>query len=579
MTWQYTPYGLPLLLAAVISLLLAFLAWRRRPAPGAAPFALMLLALTVWLLGYALQLASVELNPRLRWLRLQYVGATLVPLLWVLFILEYTGRRKWITVRNVALMAFPVAVILALVWAHPTLGLDMDIKYPPDSQKYFEQMIDYLFGQPYWWASLFYSYLYLLAGTLMLVGAMVRSRHLYRGQMTALLVGAMIPWGAHVVMLAGLNPRPDLELTPFAFTLTGVVLIWGVFRYQLLDVVPTARYEVVEHMSDGVIVLDAQNRVIDFNPAAEHILKLGPDVLGQPAKEIFQNTPLENYTEDVTQRDEEITLYKEHCFELHISPLYRRRSISGKLFILHEITEHKRAEAERESLIEELDAFAHTVAHDLKNPLSLITSFSQLLRTRYEDLSEDKRGKFLMRVEQSAHKMDNIIDELYLLASVRKQEDIHTQPLEMAPIVTEAIQRLDLLVEEYEAHIALPDMASWPAVWGYGPWVEEVWVNYLSNAIKYGSTDSAPPYVEIGADVQENGTARFWVRDHGPGLTQAQCTQLFRPFTRLNQIKAQGQGLGLSIVQRIVTRLGGEVAVESQIDAGSMFSFTLPLAD
>ena len=128
------------------------------------------------------------------------------------------------------------------------------------------------------------------------------------------------------------------------------------------------------------------------------------------------------------------------------------------------------------------------------------------------------------------------------------------------------------LVEEHEPEIILPD--SWPVALGYGPWVEEVWTNYLSNAIKYGGH---PPYVTMGATAQADGIIRFWIQDNGSGLTPEQQERLFTPFMRLDQSRAQGHGLGLSIVRRIVEKLGGEVGVKSDgvPGQGSIFSFTL----
>ena len=109
---------------------------------------------------------------------------------------------------------------------------------------------------------------------------------------------------------------------------------------------------------------------------------------------------------------------------------------------------------------------------------------------------------------------------------------------------------------------------------GYGPWVEEVWVNYVENALKYGGR---PPHVELGAE-RVNSVSRFWVRDNGRGPAPEEQGCLFRPFTRLDQAHIQGHGLGLSIVRHIVERLGGQVGVESAgvPGQGSIFSFTLP---
>jgi len=105
---------------------------------------------------------------------------------------------------------------------------------------------------------------------------------------------------------------------------------------------------------------------------------------------------------------------------------------------------------------------------------------------------------------------------------------------------------------------------------GHAPWIEQVWINYISNALKYGGR---PPRVELGADPPSDGAVRFWVRDNGPGFTPEEQARLFTPFTRLAQMSVEGHGLGLSIVQRIVDKLGGQVSAE----AGSARAASLAL--
>ncbi|MCK4314863.1 MAG: PAS domain S-box protein [Anaerolineae bacterium] len=226
--------------------------------------------------------------------------------------------------------------------------------------------------------------------------------------------------------------------------------------------------------------------------------------------------------------------------------------------------------AELEVRNEELDAFAHTVAHDLKAQMGLIIGFAEVLEQDYAELPDEELGRHLCMMARNGRKMSNIIDELLLLAEVRKVE-AGMGPLDMASIVTEAQQRLAHMIGEHQAEIILPD--TWPVALGYAPWVEAVWVNYLSNAIKYGG---GPPRVEVGATVQPDGMIRFWVQDNGPGIPPEAKTRLFTPFTRLDQVRANGHGLGLSIVRRIVEKLGGQVGVESEVGQGSVFSFTLP---
>jgi len=222
---------------------------------------------------------------------------------------------------------------------------------------------------------------------------------------------------------------------------------------------------------------------------------------------------------------------------------------------------------------EELDTFAHTVAHDLKNPLNSLIGWGWLLEQRSVRMSDEDLRSDSQMIMQSAKKMNSIINELLLLASVRKMEEVETERLDMASVVTEALERLAALIEKYQAEIVVMD--DWPVALGRGQWVEEMWANYVSNAIKYGGR---PPRVELGATEQGDGTVRFWVRDNGPGLTPDQQARLFTPFTRLDQVSAKGHGLGLSIVRRIVEKMGGQVGVESQTGQGSTFTFTLPAA-
>jgi PAS domain S-box-containing protein len=244
-----------------------------------------------------------------------------------------------------------------------------------------------------------------------------------------------------------------------------------------------------------------------------------------------------------------------------------------------DITARKRAEEalcqrtnELQERNEELDTFAHTVAHDLKTPLSLVIGYAELAEQDFIKSSLDDLRNHLRVIARNGRKMDTIIEDLLLLAEVRSVE-AETEPIHMANIVAEVQERLALVINESQAEIILPAASAWPVAWGYAPWVEEVWANYLSNALKYGGQ---PPRVELGATTLQDGKVRFWVRDNGPGLAPEDQARLFMPFARLGQARAKGHGLGLSIARRIVEKLGGEVSVESQVGQGSVFSFTLP---
>ena len=221
---------------------------------------------------------------------------------------------------------------------------------------------------------------------------------------------------------------------------------------------------------------------------------------------------------------------------------------------------------------EELDAYAHTVAHDLKNPVSAILGFAEHLEQGYATLPESERRESLEAITRSARKMQTIIDALLLIGETRRS-DVAMAPLDLGPIAGESLAGLAYEVKRLRAEVLLP--RSWPAAAGYAPWVEQVLTNYVSNALKYGGR---PPRVELGATVLDDRRVRVWVRDNGRGLTPEERAKTFAPFTRLWREDAEGHGLGLSIVRRLVERMGGEVAVESSgaDGAGCTFSFTLP---
>lgn len=219
---------------------------------------------------------------------------------------------------------------------------------------------------------------------------------------------------------------------------------------------------------------------------------------------------------------------------------------------------------------DELEAFDRTVAHDLQNPLALVVGFADLLQTSAVDISHTEREHALNLLVQNAHRMSNIIQELLILASVRKH-DVETHPLDMAEIVLAALDRLRFMMQPYKPRLILPE--TWAVARGYAPWIEEVWENYISNALKYGGE---PPVIEMGSTLLANGRIRFWIRDNGPGIEPEKQHLLFTPFTKVSQVRVTGHGLGLSIVRRIMEKLGGEVGLDSEPGHGSTFSFILP---
>ncbi len=222
-------------------------------------------------------------------------------------------------------------------------------------------------------------------------------------------------------------------------------------------------------------------------------------------------------------------------------------------------------------LIEDLDAFAHTVAHDLRGPLSAVIGFTELLLAGSDGGLNDAQRDSLTYILSSGRRMVRIVEELMLLAGVRRQT-VTVKAVDMAAVLAEVRHRLAPVLAEANAELIEPQ--SWPVALGYAPWIEEVWANYISNAVKYGGR---PPRIIVGADSVAGGQIQFWVRDNGPGVPADRVPTLFGEHAQ-SSAAGRGHGLGLAIVRRIVERLNGTVGYEPAPGGGSSFFFTLPTA-
>ncbi len=367
----------------------------------------------------------------------------------------------------------------------------------------------------------------------------------------------------------------------------------GFASQELIDRQNVLTQAILESAPVGVVIVDEDGRILLVNDRVEEMFGYEREALVGEMVEMllpqrFRDVHVAHradYLAEPRQRRMGINMDlagrrkggEQFPVEVGLSYVSAEDGIVVMAFVIDITRRKEMEEALREHAEElerqnaELDAFAHTVAHDVKSPISIIATYADIMRSGYVSMSEEKQQAITETLSRKSQKAIRIVEELLLLASVRKQEEIDTAPLAMAEIVSEALSRLAGEIEQRGAEIEMPD--DWPVAEGYGPWVEEVWVNYLSNGLKYGGD---PPRLTLGGQAQADGRARFWVRDNGAGLSEGEQAKLFETFERLGQMRIQGHGLGLSIVRRIVDKLGGEVGVESEVGVGSTFYFTLP---
>ncbi len=358
MDLQYSQYLAPLLTAAVLSTVLGIHGWRRRHVPSAMPFVILMFAVAQWSLTYAFELGGSELQTKVLWAKIKYLGVVIVPMAWLFFALKYTGRAGWSKPRKIALIAIVPIVTLLLVWTNDFHGLIWRTARLDTSGSFYLRVS--MHGA-WFWIHLTYSYLLLLLGTVLIIQALIQSPKLNRWQAGTLLVSILAPWIGNALYLYGLNPFPNLDLTPFAFTLTGVGLSWSLFRFQLLDILPAAREIFFESISDVAIVINAENQIADINPSAQRILGCSAsELIGRPVEKGLSRWPdLAQHCRDMNEIHSEIVLSEDGrklYFDLSISPLKDKYDfLTGRLIVLRDITERKQAEEILKNAHDELE--------------------------------------------------------------------------------------------------------------------------------------------------------------------------------------------------------------------------------
>lgn len=286
MNLSIPPESILHLVASLAALLIARTAWKRRGIAGARTFAGLLLAAAWWAFLGSLEFSTTNLETRIFWAKIEYLGIATIPPLWFLFTLQYSQHPSRNDRRFPFLLIVPV-ITLALVFTNEWHHLIWQAVRPIEGAERFAVEYDHGIG---FWILTVYNYTLLLTGTLVLVIAAVRFPALYRRQANSILAGALVPWISNLLYLLNISGFGYFDPTPVAFVLTGAIFAIGVFRFYLFDVVPVAQDSVMESMRDGVIVFDPNGRLAYSNPAAQSMLPAATWTERSPNK-VFEAYP------------------------------------------------------------------------------------------------------------------------------------------------------------------------------------------------------------------------------------------------------------------------------------------------
>ncbi len=549
--------------------------------PGALAFGLSALSQSFWTLGHTAEFLTESLEGKLFWDNLQFFGT----LGWVVgffaFASEYTNQRF---ARSLRVWAFTAAVF------GPYLGLVLFAPLHPWirpwavlAQRGDRWVLDYPFTA-YTWIAFAYFFLLFVAsiGFLLRQAAQARTRR-YRTQNLIIVFGTLAPLIGNTLTLLDVSFTVERDTSPITFGIANLLIGWGLFRHQLLDLVPIARDLVVENLRAAVVVIDAEGRIIDMNPSARARLarnentaigKTAAAVLG-PWADVLQ-TPNDPQSQGrLVVADP--TTEREH-FEVSMAPVLDRSGVvQGQVIVAYDVSQLKVAEQELverneqlERLNRELDAFSFSISHDLRAPLRAIEGFARILREDRGRELGDEGNKYLSFIDASVKRMQVLIGALLDLARLSRRS-IEREQVALGEMVRDVMTELQPELEGRNVDLVVMDL---PPCSADPRLLRQVLANLLSNALKF-SRGRSPARIEVGY-LAEPDQFTYFVRDNGVGFDMQNADRLFGVFQRFHDASEfEGNGVGLATVNRIVNRHGGRLWAEAVPDQGATLYFTL----
>jgi signal transduction histidine kinase len=579
MTFHYTGYSLALLITAIIALLLAGYSWPRRAVPGGIFFFLTMLAVVEWSLSSALEFAAIEIPVKVFWAQMSYLGTTTITPFWVLFALYYGQRPGWFTNRRIgSLFIFPIIIIVLtftnqfhrLVW--PSITPISSVPGAP---------LIYAHGAAAY-ANMIYAYVLSVVGTAIMVRIVLRSTTLVRLQAGTILAAVFVPWVSNLIYFLA-NPFPGLDLTPFAFTITGLLVAFSIFGFRLLDIMPVAHEALFASMSSGVLVLDAKKRIIDLNPAAQRFFSIPSRIVGQPADSVLSAYPdLLANLQSTSEVEAEIVLGKKPVtawLDMRMTPLFnRRKQFSGQLIVLQDITVRKQAEEQLVEANHLKTQLLANVSHDLRTPLNAIIGFTEMLEAGVYGPINAEQYEATDEIVDSANQLLAFVDNLVGAAQIETGKIvIRVKPFNLEEMIKPILATMSLLARrkkvilEYKIQEELPKV-----IRGDAYWLRQIVFNLVNNAVKF--TDQGAVMVQF---LQVD--AAHWaiqVADTGIGIPAEAQEQIFQAFRQLDDSTTRrysGSGLGLTIAKQLSDLMAGQITLKSTVGKGSIFTVTLPL--
>jgi len=582
MSYTFSLFSLIFFAGGLITGVLAAIIWQRRPAPGIIPITLYLLAISLWLLSTAFESGGTELGSKFLWTRIQYLAVCSCGVLWLFFAYEFSGNNLLRRFPVYILVCLVPAISVALVWTNPSHGLIWTHIHMTLGTLGYTSIME--LGPLYLIIPL-HQYVLVIWGIVILARYILYKPRLFRIQLILFITGTSVPILGSILYLFDITFIQYFDITAFCAFLSSIFFAIAILLFHFLEVIPVAYRALVNSIPEGIIILDANNYIIELNPAAVNILnenkaKLIWKRLGDAWPQLSeilsqsQNGVTSEISTDVSGSrvilDVSRVILKDS-----------RNRLEGKLIVLRNVTMLENALSSEQKLrvsleeeIKKRSTYSNAVVHELRTPLTAIKLSGDLLE---EQVQEKIQVSLVQNIKRATHNLEQRVNELFELARGESgMIKISPESLDLVKLIFNIVDEMTPAAVEHGLTLRAEPYQPVTLIYADESRIRQVLMNLISNSLKYTKTGG----ITIKTSPYDDNFLLVRVEDTGSGMDQEQVSTLFDPYSRKQTSGGgtTGLGIGLTLSKMFVELHGGEIRAESTPGQGTVISFTLPRA-